>query len=33
MNKEDFRKRLLDCSSAKEIMDLFRQEEASYFEV
>lgn len=33
MNKEDFRKRLLDCGSAKEIMDLFRQEEASYFEV
>jgi fructose-specific phosphotransferase system IIA component len=33
MNKEEFRKRLLECSSAKEIMDLFRQEEASYFEV
>jgi fructose-specific phosphotransferase system IIA component len=33
MNKEEFRRRLLDCTSAKEIMDLFRQEEASYFEV
>lgn len=33
MNKEGFRKRLLLVSSPKEIIDLFRQEEASYFEL
>jgi fructose-specific phosphotransferase system IIA component len=33
MNKEEFRKKLLDCGSPKEVIDLFRQEEASYFEV
>lgn len=33
MNKEEFRKRLLDMKSSKEVIDLFRQEEASYFEV
>ena len=33
MNKEEFRKRLLLVSSPKEIIDLFRQEEASYFEL
>jgi fructose-specific phosphotransferase system IIA component len=32
MNKEEFRQRLLQPHSAKEILDLFRQEEASYFE-
>lgn len=33
MNKEEFRKRLLTTSSPAEIIDLFRQEEASYFEL
>ncbi len=33
MNKEEFRKRLLLVSTPKEIIDLFRQEEASYFEL
>lgn len=33
MNKEDFRKRLLTVETSKEILDLFRQEEASYFEL
>lgn len=33
MNKEEFRKRLLDVPTAKGIIDLFKQEEASYFEV
>jgi len=32
MNKEDFRRRLLDLRSPREILDLFRQEEAAYFE-
>ncbi len=32
MNKEDFRRRLLDMKTAKEVIDLFRQEEATYFE-
>jgi fructose-specific phosphotransferase system IIA component len=33
MNKEEFRNRLLESKSPREILDLFRQEEASYFEV
>jgi fructose-specific phosphotransferase system IIA component len=33
MNKEEFRSRLLESKSPREILDLFRQEEASYFEV
>ena len=33
MNKEDFRKRLLTVGTPKEIIELFRQEEASYFEL
>jgi mannitol/fructose-specific phosphotransferase system IIA component (Ntr-type) len=33
MNKEDFRKRLLEQQTSREIIDLFRQEEATYFEV
>ncbi len=33
MNKEEFRNRLLESASPREILDLFRQEEASYFEV
>jgi len=32
MNKEDFRKRLLDLKTPKEIIETFRQEEATYFE-
>ena len=33
MNKEEFRKRLLTVTSPKDILEMFRQEEASYFEV
>lgn len=33
MNKEEFRKRLLDLKSPKEIIEMFKQEEATYFEV
>jgi fructose-specific phosphotransferase system IIA component len=33
MNKEEFRKRLLEAAGPKEIIELFRQEEATYFEV
>ena len=33
MNKEDFRKRLLTQQTAREIIEMFRQEEATYFEV
>jgi fructose-specific phosphotransferase system IIA component len=33
MNKEEFRNRLLESKSPREILELFRQEEASYFEV
>ncbi len=33
MNKEEFRNQLLSTSSAKEILDLFRHEEATYFEL
>ncbi|RPH35174.1 PTS sugar transporter subunit IIA [bacterium] len=33
MNKEDFRKRLLGQQTSREIIDMFRQEEATYFEV
>jgi fructose-specific phosphotransferase system IIA component len=32
MNKEEFRRRLLDLKSAREILEAFRQEEATYFE-
>jgi fructose-specific phosphotransferase system IIA component len=32
MNKEEFRKRLLDLKTAKEIIDTFKQEEATYFD-
>jgi fructose-specific phosphotransferase system IIA component len=32
MNKEDFRKRLLETKTPKEIIEMFRQEEATYFE-
>jgi mannitol/fructose-specific phosphotransferase system IIA component (Ntr-type) len=33
MSKEDFRKRLLQVKTSREIMEMFKQEEASYFEV
>jgi fructose-specific phosphotransferase system IIA component len=33
MNKEEFRTRLLLVPTSHEILELFRQEEASYFEV
>lgn len=33
MNKEEFRSRLLQVPTSREILELFRQEEASYFEV
>jgi fructose-specific phosphotransferase system IIA component len=32
MNKEDFRKRLLKVKTSKDLLDMFRQEEATYFE-
>ncbi len=33
MNKEEFRRRLLEQHTAHGILELFRQEEATYFEV
>lgn len=33
MNKEDFRKKLLEAKSPLEAIDMFRQEESTYFEV
>jgi fructose-specific phosphotransferase system IIA component len=33
MNKEEFRKRLLTVASPKDILEMFRSEEASYFEL
>jgi fructose-specific phosphotransferase system IIA component len=32
MNKEEFRKKLIDAESPSEILQIFRQEESSYFE-
>jgi mannitol/fructose-specific phosphotransferase system IIA component (Ntr-type) len=32
MNKEDFRKRLLEAESSKDILEIFRQEEATISE-
>ena len=32
MNKEEFRRRLLDLKSPRELLEAFRQEEATYFE-
>jgi len=32
MNKEEFRRRLLELKTPKEILEAFRQEEATYFE-
>lgn len=33
MNKEEFRKRLIELKTPQEILDTFKKEEASYFEV
>ena len=33
MNKDDFRKRLIDANSSKDIIQLFVDEEANYFDV
>src|SRR5512136_2087773 len=33
MNKEEFRRRLLDLKSPDEVLEDFRQEEATYFEL
>jgi fructose-specific phosphotransferase system IIA component len=33
MNREEFRSRLIAAGSAQEILEAFRQEEATYFEV
>lgn len=32
MNKEDFRTKLLSATSSKEVIDIFKTEEAQYFE-
>jgi fructose-specific phosphotransferase system IIA component len=32
MNKEEFRKRLIDAESSSEILQIFKQEESTYFE-
>lgn len=32
MNKEDFRKKLLDAKTPKEVIDIFKTEEAQYFD-
>ncbi len=32
MNKEDFRKKLLDAKTSKEVIEIFKNEEAQYFE-
>jgi fructose-specific phosphotransferase system IIA component len=32
MNKEDFRKKLLAAASPKEVLEIFRAEEATYFD-
>ena len=33
MNKEEFRQKLLEQNSPREVLDLFRQEESTYLEV
>ncbi len=33
MNKEEFRKRLIELNTSQEILETFKKEEASYFEV
>jgi fructose-specific phosphotransferase system IIA component len=32
MNKEEFRKKLLSAASSKEVLEIFRAEEATYFD-
>jgi fructose-specific phosphotransferase system IIA component len=32
MNKEDFRRKLLDAKTPKEVIDIFKSEEAQYFD-
>jgi fructose-specific phosphotransferase system IIA component len=32
MNKEEFRKKLLSAASSKEVLEIFRTEEATYFD-
>ncbi len=32
MNKEEFRKKLIDAESSSEVLQIFRQEESTYFE-
>lgn len=32
MNKEDFRKKLLNAQSPSDVLEIFKQEEATYFE-
>jgi fructose PTS system EIIBC or EIIC component len=32
MNKEEFRKKLIDAESSSEILQIFKQEESTYFE-
>jgi fructose-specific phosphotransferase system IIA component len=32
MNNEEFRKRLLDAASPKDVLDIFRKEEATHFD-
>jgi mannitol/fructose-specific phosphotransferase system IIA component (Ntr-type) len=32
MNNEDFRRRLLEAGSPKELLEIFRKEEATHFE-
>ncbi|MEX2090197.1 MAG: PTS sugar transporter subunit IIA, partial [Bacteroidota bacterium] len=32
MNREEFRKRLLDAKSPAEVLEIFRQEEETHFE-
>jgi hypothetical protein len=33
MNKDEFRKSLIDAPSTEEILELFRTEEANYYDV
>ncbi len=33
MNKEEFRKKILECTSPQEVLATFKQEEASYFDI
>jgi hypothetical protein len=33
MNKDDFRERLVEAKSAREILNIFQEEEESYFDI